>query len=159
MIKVLFRFWGISVEPGPGLLRTGWYGGQVVRFTGNMVVEKGLHNEVVGMMLRGYKLEDYDGKQYDFSDMDGLASLRPPYKYENNPVIGSHKAVMLSDDGMFDLNMNAYDTTKIYTYNQKLYSNDQGVITNEDLGGADCIGVVAGLPSDLNGWMRAKIKW
>lgn len=159
MIKVLFKYWGISVEPGPELLKTGWYGGQIVRFTGNMIVEKALHNEVVGIMVNGFKLEDTDGKPYSYSDMDGLASPHSPYRYENNPVFGSHKATMLSDDGMFDLNPNAFDNTQVYTYNQKLYSNDQGVITNIDLGGADCIGIVAGIPAELNGWMRAKIKW
>jgi hypothetical protein len=161
MIKIHYRFWGINVHVGPELLKTGWYGGQVVRFVDNMTVEKGLPNEVVGMLVHGYKLEDYDGKQYNFTDMDGLAISRRPYKYENNPIDSSSRITsMISDDGIIDLNSNAFDRTKIYTYNQKLYVNNNGIITNENIGGnADCVGVVATIPTDLNGWMRAKIKW
>lgn len=160
MVKIFFRYWAISVIPGPELLKTGWYAGQIVRFTDNMTVEKALPDQVVGMLINGYKLKDYDGKQYKFNDMDGLATSREPYKYENYPVNGSHKVSMISDDGMFDINMNGYDSTKSYTYNQKLYSNDQGIITNVNTGGtADCIGIVAARPEDLNGWLRAKIKW
>ena len=158
MIKIMFRYWGISVIPGPELMRTGWVGGQIVRFVGNMIVEKGTTSDVVGVLINGYKIEDYDGKPYTFIDMDGLAASRRPYKYENNPVDGSRKAVMSSDDGMFEINKNAYDTTQIYDYNQKLYCNNDGIITSVN-GGGDCIGVVASLSSDLNGWMRVKLKW
>jgi len=159
MIKVLFRFWGISVIPGPELLRTGWYGGQIVRFVDDMTVEKALPTAVVGVLVHGYRLQDYDGKQYSFTDMDGLATARAPYLYENNPIDGSHKTTMLSDDGMFDINRNAYDTTQVYAYNQKLYANNNGIITNVGAGGADVIGIVATLPANLNGWMRIKLKW
>jgi len=157
MIKIHFRYWGINVYPGPELLRTGWYGGQIVKFVGNMIVEKATPTDVAGVLINGYKLEDYDGKPYNFKDMDGLAAPIRPYRYENNPVNGSQKVVMLSDDGMFDLNKNAYEDL-IYTYNQKLYASANGLVTNVN-GGGDCIGVVAALPSDLNGWMRVKLKW
>lgn len=158
MIKVQFRYWGISVIPGPELLKSGWYGGQIVRFVGNMIVEKAIATEVAGVLVNGYKLKDFDGKPYSFVDMDGLATARPPYLYENNPIDGSHKVSMLSDDGMFEINSNTYDTMQTYTYNQKLYSNENGIITNVD-GGGDCVGVVASLNTDLNGWMRVKLKW
>lgn len=161
MIKIFHKYWGINVRIGPLLLRSGWYGGQIVRFVGNMTVEKALPNEVAGMLINGYKLEDFDGKQYDFKDMDGLAEARRPYKYENNPVDSSSRvSTMISDDVLIDLNSNAYDTTRTYTYNQKLYANSNGIVTNENIGGnAEPVGVVAAIPADLNGWMRAKIKW
>ncbi|MDD5650070.1 MAG: hypothetical protein PHF86_06605 [Candidatus Nanoarchaeia archaeon] len=161
MIKIHYKYWGINVKIGPNLLRTGWYGGQIVRFVDKMTVEKALPNETVGLLINGYKLEDYDGKQYDFKDMDGLATARRPYKYENSPVDSSnHSASMISDDVLLDFNRNAYDTTRIYTYNQKLYVNSNGILTNENIGGnADVIGIVGAIPGDLNGWLRAKIKW
>jgi hypothetical protein len=158
MIKIQFRYWGINVEAGPVLRQTGWYGGQIVRFVGNMIVEKALPNEIAGVLIHGYKLEDYDGKPYSFED--GFSGSRStPYRYENNPIdSSSHKTSMISDDGMFDINKNAYDISQVYTYNQKLYSNIDGILTNVNAGG-DCIGIVASLPSDLNGWMRVKLKW
>jgi hypothetical protein len=158
MIKVHFRFWGIGVTAGPNLLQSGWYGGQIVRFTGNMIVEKATPLEVVGVLINGYKLEDYDAKQYKLKDSDGL-KISKPYNYENNPTNSNlHMTTMLSDDGMFDINKNAYDTTQVYTHNQRLYSNNNGIITNVNAGG-DCIGIVAALPSEVNNWMRVKLKW
>lgn len=161
MIKIHYRYWGINVKIGPELYKSGWYGGQIVRFVGNMTVEKALPHESVGMLIHGYKLEDFDGKQYDFKDMDGLASPRRPYRYENNPTDSSfHISTMISDDGIIDLNSNAYDNSRVYTYNQKLYVNSNGIITNENIGGnADVVGIVATIPADINGWIRAKIKW
>lgn len=160
MIKVEFRFWGIQVTAGPGLLNTGWYGGQIVRFTGNMTVEKALPDQVVGVLINGYKLEDYDARPYYFDDSTSGSKFKP-YRYENNPTNARlHRTTMISDDGIFDINRNAYDTTQVYSYNQKLYANLDGIITNVNTGGtADVIGVVAALPSDLNGWMRVKLKW
>jgi hypothetical protein len=156
MVKMHFKGWRMPVSVGPDLMRTGWYGGQWVRFIGNLTVEKATASQVAGLLINGYKLEDFDGKPYHYIDMDGK-KVFVPYQYENNAVTAQLKATMATDDGLYDFNENAYVTTDPYSYNQKLYLNANGILTSVDSGFA-YIGVVAGLPTDNNGWLRVILR-
>jgi len=144
----------IPVFIGPNLLQTGWYGGQWVKFVGRQIVEKAGPIEAVGFLLYGYKLSDMDGKPYSYIDMDG-GSIFVPYKHENDPVKAMKKVVMVSDVGYYDFNKNSYDTTQNYSYNEHLFANNDGILTNQKLGGPDTVivGVVGCVPQDNNGWL------
>ncbi|MDD5650232.1 MAG: hypothetical protein PHF86_07450 [Candidatus Nanoarchaeia archaeon] len=155
MVKMFFKGWRMPVTIGPTLLQTGWYGGQWVRFTGNLTVEKASVSSVAGILLTGYKLEDCDGKPYDYNNMDGLQIFKP-YQYENQAINAFGKATMATDDGLYDFNSNVYETL-VYSYNQILYLNSEGLLTNVD-SGFPYIGIVAGLPSDNNGWLRVLVR-
>jgi len=155
MVKMHFKGWRLPVIVGPELLKTGWYGGQWVRFVGDLLVEKATASEVAGVLLYGYKLEDYDGKPYNYLDYDGK-KVFIPQEYENSHIKGSHKATMATDDGLYDFNKNVYEDL-VYSYNEKLYLNNEGIITNVD-SGFPYIGIVAGLPSDNNGWLRVLLR-
>jgi hypothetical protein len=157
MVKMHFKGWRMPVTIGPNLLQSGWYGGQWVRFVDNMTVEKATASNVAGLLLTGFKLEDYDGKPYHYLDMDGK-KVFVPYQYENNAIRGqSHKATMATDDGLYDFNRNAYTTTDVYAYNQKLFLDADGILTTTDLG-FPYVGIVAGLPTDNNGWLRVILR-
>lgn len=158
MVKMHFKGWRMPVTAGPKLLQSGWYGGQIVKFIGNMIVEKADPLNFAGILLEGYKLEDYDGKPYDYISMDGHKVFYPR-QFENKAINAEHKVTMGTDDGWYDLNKNAYDTTVIYSYNQKLYINNIGILTNVNPGlGAFPVAVVAGTPEDTNGWLRILLR-
>ena len=157
MVKMHFKGWRMPVTVGPDLLQSGWYGGQWVKFVGNMLVEKATPDNVAGLLLQGYKLEDYDGKPYHYIDMDGK-KVFVPYQYENQSIRSAlHKATMATDDGLYDFNKNVYDDSLVYSYNQKLYLDANGILTNVDLG-FPYVGIVAGLPSDNNNWLRVILR-
>lgn len=156
MVKMHFKGWRIFVTAGPYLLQSGWYGGQFVRFTDNMIVEKATAEDVAGILINGYKLEDFDGKPYNYIDMDGKKSFIP-YQYENEAVNAFGKTTIASDDGLYDFNSNVYDNEVTYQYNQKLYLNNNGLLTNIDLGFFS-VGVVAGIPEDNNNWLRVLLR-
>lgn len=156
MVKMFFKGWRMPVTAGPILLQSGWYGGQWVRFVGDLTVEKATPSSVAGLLLNGYKLEDYDGKPYHYLDMDGK-KVFVPYQYENQTIRALSKVTMATDDGMYDFNRNVYDTGVVYGYNQLLYLTIDGILTNVD-SGSPYIGIVAGLPSDNNGWLRVLVR-
>jgi hypothetical protein len=64
---------------------------------------------------------------------------------------------MATDDGLYDFNKNVIDNSLIYTYNQKLYLDAKCLLTNVNLG-FPYVGIVAGLPTDLNGWLRVILR-
>ncbi len=155
MVKMFFKGWRMPVIAGPELLKTGWYGGQWVRFVGNLTVEKATPSQVAGFLLNGYKLEDYDGKPYSYKDMDGK-KIFVPFLYENQTIRQYGKVTMATDDGLYDFNKNVYEDVD-YQHNQYLYLNNEGILTNVDSGFA-FIGVVAGIPVDNNGWLRVLVR-
>jgi len=156
MVKMHFKCWRMPITVGPNLMRTGWYGGQWVKFVGNLVVEKASITEVAGFLINGYKLEDIDGKPFKYTDMDGLKKF-VPFQYENKSILAQERAVISTDDGLYDFNKNVYDNSVVYNYNQKLYVNADGILTNINLG-SPLVGIVAGLPSDNNSWLRVMLR-
>jgi hypothetical protein len=156
MVKMFFKGWRMPVKAGPVLMQTGWYGGQWVRFVGDLTVEKATPSSVAGLLLNGYKLEDYDGKPYHYIDLDGQKTF-VPYQYENKSVMALSKVTMATDDGLYDFNRNVYDTSLIYAYNEFLYLNADGILTNVD-SGSSYVAVVAGIPDDNNGWLRVLVR-
>jgi hypothetical protein len=156
MIKSLIKGFKINVTIGPGLMSTGWYAGQWVKYVGDLTVEKADPHAFCGFLNSGYKLIDFDEKPYHHPDMDGL-TVAVPQQYENNPSrIG--KVTMVTHEGLYDFNRNVYEND-IFQYNQKLYVSVNGLLTNVNLGGnSSPAAFVAGLPSDNYGWMKVQIQ-
>lgn len=160
MVKIFIKTDKLFVTAGPNMLQTGWYGGQWVKYVGNRTVELSDKATYAGFMKNGYKLTDIDGKSYDYDDTESDTALNfIPHRYENKSIKAYGQSVMISGGGDFDFNKNAYDTTKTYVHNQKLYVNDNAVLTNVDSGNPS-IGVVSMIPSDNEGnWLGMALKY
>lgn len=148
MVIVKQRGLLIPIKVDTELLQTGWYGGLWVTVTGNRIVSKANKNNRTGFLLWGHKLKDLEAKRYKYNE----GHIEVPWQYENVAVRAFGQAVMVCDSGEFDFNSNVYDSTLIYNYMDKLYVNDNGILTNVNNGSED-VGVVIGTPQDNNGWL------
>jgi len=148
MVNVRIRGELINVTVDADLLRAGWYGGQWVTLTGPRTVSKANKTNRIGFLLNGYKLQDTYVRPLYFNE----GTLFIPNEHENSAISGCHKTPMICDSGDFDVNQNAYDTTRIYNYNENLYVNDDGILTNQPTGFGS-VGYVLSRPEDNNGWL------
>lgn len=148
MVNVRIRGELVNVTVDDDLLRTGWYGGQWVTFTGPRTVSRANKSNRIGFLLNGYRLRDLYMRPIYFND----GTTFVPSEHENSAITASNRTPMVCDSGDFDINQNAYDTTQIYGYNENLYVNDNGFLTNQPTG-FPSVGYVISLPSDNNGWL------
>lgn len=148
MINVRIRGELINVTVDDDLFYKGWYGGQWVTITGPRTVSRADKSNRTGFLLNGYKLQDLYCRPIYFND----GSLFIPNQHENSAITGNRKTPMVCDSGDFDVNQHAYDTTQIYNYNELLYVNDNGVLTNQATG-FGAVGYVLSKPEDNNGWL------
>jgi len=65
---------------------------------------------------------------------------------------------IVAGGGDYDFNINAYDTTKSYAYNQLLFVNDNAVLTNVDSGNL-LVGIVTALPAENSNWLGMTMKY
>jgi len=154
MVKMHFRGDKIQVYVSDQLLRSGWYGGQWVKYTGKRIVDLATETVYTGFLLLGHKFEDLNGVPYDYKD--GYPVV--PFGYENSAVNAYGQTIMITGGGDYDFNLNVYDTTKTYSYNQNLYVNNNSVLTNVDVG-EQPVGVVNTVPSDNNGWLGVTLRY
>lgn len=147
----------IRVTVGDTLMQNGWYSGHWVRFVGNRTVELATKTEYAGFLIIGHKLRDLDAKPYDFIDTTSGSEFIP-YQYENKAVDAYGRTFLVAGGGDYDFNKYVYDTTKTYTYNQKLFVNDNAILTNVD-SGASPIGLVTAIPDDNNNWLGLTLKF
>lgn len=155
MVKMHLRGDKHFVTIGPNLLESGWFGGQWVKYVGKRTVEKATDHVYAGFLLIGHKLNDLDSKPYNYLE-GGVISV--PFKYENIALDAYGQSVMITDSGEMDFNLNVYDTTQVYTYNQTLYINNNGFLTNVNVGGPS-VGIVSVTPQDNNGWLGITLKY
>jgi len=155
MVKMHLRGDKHFVTVGPNLIETGWFGGQWVKYVGKRTVEKATNTVFAGFLLLGYKLNDLDAKPYNYIE-SGVVSV--PFKYENQALNAYGQSVMITDSGEMDFNFNAFDTTQVYTYNQMLYVNNNGFLTNVNSGGLS-VGIVSVIPKDNNNWLGITLKY
>ena len=149
MVKMFIRGTKHIMTVGPQLLQSGWYGGIWVKIVGSRTVEKATPTVFAGFLLLGYKLRDLDAApyNYDYNITDYI-----PAQHENQPLDAYGRTLMMADSGEYDFNLNAYDTTQVYNYNDHLYLNNNAVLTNLN-SGTPPVGIVISKPSDRNGWL------
>jgi len=154
MIKIIIPAIRHIATVGPNLLASGWYGGQWVKYVGNRTVEKADSHTAAGFLILGYKLQDLDAApyKYDFNITNMVPAIN-----ENQPIDAYGRAVLIHG-GEFDFNKNVYDNSVVYSYNQLLYLNNNGILTNVNTGGPS-VGIVITAPQDNNGWMGVIIKF
>ena len=148
MVNVRIRGLYIDVTVDDDLLQKGWYAGQWVTISGNRTVSRANAANRAGFLLNGFKLRDVYMRPFYFND----GSLFVPHEHENSAITGNRKTPMICDSGDFDFNPNVYDTTQVYNYNDYLYVNNNGVLTNVPTGFAS-VGHVLSKPEDNNGWL------
>lgn len=148
MINVRIKGVYIDVIVDDDLFQKGWYAGQWVTITGNRTVSRANKSNRVGFLLHGYKLRDLYSRPFYFND--GYSFM--PHEHENSAISGNRKTPMMCDSGDFDFNQNVYDITQTYNYNDFLYVNDNGILTNVATGFAP-VGSVLSKPEDNNGWL------
>jgi hypothetical protein len=157
MVKMRIRGDKHNVKVTDSFYQKGWYGGQWVRYVGNRTVDEATDTTFAGFLLWGWRLKDLDAKPYDYIDTTAGAEFFP-FQYENQAVNAYHETTLITDSGEMDFNRYVYDTTKNYLYNQKLFVNNNGILTNVDVG-APSVGIVVGIPQDNNGWLGMMLKF
>ena len=75
MVKMHFKCWRMPITVGPNLMRTGWYGGQWVKYVAKNTVDFASFNDFAGFMLLGYKLKDGGYVPYNYEN-DGVSKWR-----------------------------------------------------------------------------------
>ena len=128
----------VPVIASPSLMINGWYGGKWMRFIGNRTVDYATKDNFAGFVLFGYKLRD-----------EGII----PYQYENIHL-DAKPAITIMVGGYFEFNNKAYDPLQVYNPNDKLYVDDNAVLTNVDTGFSS-VGVVSATPQTNNNWLGA----
>jgi len=151
MVKMLVRGDKHVVKVSDNMLQKGWYGGQWVRYVGNRTVDFATKTSFAGFMLWGYKLKDLDANQLQFIETTAGAEFIP-WQYENKSVEANGIATLICDSGEMYFNKYAFDTTQVYSYQEKLFVNDNAVLTNVDVG-APTAGFVISAPQDNNDWL------
>ena len=137
MVKYNIRGTKVPIFVSDNMMKKGWYGGQFVKYIAKNTVDFADNINFAGLIILGYKLED---------------NKDIPYEHENVAVKALNQATLMYDSGLYEFNDNVYDKTLIYTYNQTLYINNNGIITNINSGGTS-IGKVSAIPQDNNGWL------
>ena len=157
MVKMHIRGDKIRATVGDTLMQNGWYGGNWVRFVAKRTVELATKTEYAGFILLGHKLRDLDASPYSYTDTSAGA-IAVPYQYENKAVDAYGRTFLVAGGGDYDFNRHVYDTTKTYSYNEKLFVNDNAILTNVD-SGAPPVGLVTATPQDNNTWLGLTLKF